>query len=462
MKQQDISLTGTLLVITAVQFLTPFMFSAIGVALPTIGRDFHAGAVHLGLIEMVYILGVAILLLPMGRFADIHGRKRMFLAGAAMMTVATLALALAETVETLILFRFWQGLGAAMITSTSLAILTSVFPKEQRGRAMGFVVSGVYLGISAGPLLAGLMIEYLSWRWIFYTAIPIELAALGYALLRLKGEWADSRGEPFDWLGSAIYVPSLCALIVGVIELNRLAVAPWLAGCGLVGLLGFLAYESSIAHPILPVRMILAKPVFFYSNLATWLNYAASFGIMFFFSFYLQIIHGISPKSTGLILIVQPLLQACCAPIAGRLSDRHQPTHIATAGMVLCSAGLACAALLGPDSSFVAIAAVLVLMGLGFGFFSTPNTTAIMAAISPKEYAMAASLIATMRTTGMLTSMTLITLLLGLFIGNKPLSVATGPAFMTTMHVAMVIFALLSLVGIFFSCKRQPGRQAAL
>ena len=207
--------------------------------------------------------------------------------------------------------------------------------------------------------------------------------------------------------------------------------------------------------------MILRNTVFFYSNLATWLNYAASFGIMFFFSFYLQIIHGISPKTTGLILIVQPLLQACCAPIAGRMADHRQPTHIATAGMVLCSAGLLCAALLGPDSSFVAIAVVLVLMGLGFGFFSTPNTTAIMAAISPKEYAMAASLIATMRTTGMLTSMTLITLLLGLFIGNKPLSAATGPAFITTMHTAMSIFFVMSLAGIFFSCKRQPARGAA-
>ena len=160
MEKNKKSLTATLWVIAAVQFLTPFMFSAVGVALPTIGREFSASAVHLGLIEMVYILGVALFLLPMGRFADIHGRKRVFLTGNLLITFATIALSLAPTIEFFIIFRFLQGVCAAMITSTSLAILTSVFPKERLGRAMGVVVSCVYLGISAGPTLAGLMVEY--------------------------------------------------------------------------------------------------------------------------------------------------------------------------------------------------------------------------------------------------------------------------------------------------------------
>ena len=195
MNEKQNPASATLWVIAAVQFLTPFMFSAIGVALPAIGREFAAGAVQLGLVEMVYILGVALFLLPIGRFADIHGRKKIYLAGIILMTLATLALALAPTIETLILFRFFQGIGASMITSTSFAIISSIFPQEQRGRAMGIVVSAVYLGISAGPTLAGLMISYLGWRWIFYSAIPVELAALVFALLRLKGEWAGARAN---------------------------------------------------------------------------------------------------------------------------------------------------------------------------------------------------------------------------------------------------------------------------
>jgi len=454
MHETKISPSATLWVIAAVQFLTPFMFSAIGVALPTIGREFSANAVHLGLVEMAYILGVALFLLPVGRFADIHGRKKIFLSGIILITLATLALSLAPTIKTLILFRFFQGIGASMITSSSFAILTSVYPKEQRGRALGVVVSAVYLGISAGPTLAGLMISYLGWRWIFYSAIPVELAALIFALTRLKGEWADARGERFDWIGSLLYMTSLCGLIVGVLEIRQFQAAGWLAGAGLTGMAIFLFYETQFDSPLLPLKKIMANRIFVYSNLATWLNYAASFGIMFFFSLYLQIIKGMPPKTTGFILILQPLLQAACAPVAGRLADLYRPAHIATAGMILCTFGLAVSTQLSASSSFTMIYTVLILMGLGFGFFSTPNSTAIMASIPPRDYGMASSLMATMRTTGMLTSMTIITLLLGHFLDNQPVTTETGPAFIATMQAAMLLFSLMGLVAIGFSLGR--------
>ncbi len=454
MYENKISPSATLWVIAAVQFLTPFMFSAIGVALPTIGREFSANAVQLGLVEMVYILGVALFLLPVGRFADIHGRRKIFLSGIILITLATLALSLAPTIKSLILYRFFQGIGASMITSSSFAILTSVYPKEQRGRALGVVVSCIYLGISAGPTLAGLMISYLGWRWIFYSAIPVELAALIFALTRLRGEWADARGERFDWIGSLLYMTALCGLIVGVLEIKQFQAARWLAGAGLIGMAAFLFYETRFVSPLLPLQKIMANRIFVYSNLATWLNYAASFGVMFFFSLYLQIIKGLPPKSTGFILILQPLLQAACAPIAGRLADRYRPAHIATAGMTLCTLGLAVSTQLSASSSFTMIYSVLILMGLGFGFFSTPNSTAIMASIPPRDYGMASSLMATMRTTGMLTSMTIITLLLGHFLGDQPVTTGTGPAFIATMQASMLLFCLMGLAAIGFSLGR--------
>ncbi|KJS00453.1 MAG: MFS transporter [Desulfobulbaceae bacterium BRH_c16a] len=441
-------------VIAAVQFLTPFMFSAIGVALPAIGREFSAGAVQLGLIEMVYILAVALLLLPIGRFADIHGRRRIFLSGTLLLTLATFALATAPTVNILIIFRFVQGIGAAMITSTSLAILTSIYPPEERGRAMGVVVGCVYLGISAGPTLAGLMIDFLGWRWIFYSAVPVEVLILLFALTRLKGEWADSRGERFDWIGSILYIIALSGIIIGVLEAQRLPVAGWLAGGGILVMIAFLFYENSIAYPIFPLKKIIANRVFALSNIATWLNYAASFGIMFFFSIYLQVIRGVSPKVTGFILITQPLLQAFFAPLAGKMADKHNPAPIATLGMAFCTAGLVAAAGIHATSSFISIFAVLIVMGVGFGLFSTPNTTAIMASIDRRDYGMASSMIATMRTTGMLTAMTLITILLSAFLGTEPVTVETGHLFLAAMHTAMVIFSLLGFAGMLCSIGR--------
>jgi MFS family permease len=176
------------------------MMSAMGVALPAIGREFRAGAVHLGLIEMVYILAVTLLLLPAGRYADIHGRKKIFIAGASVMTVATLLLAMSTGIRFFIVLRFFQGVGAAMITSTSVAIITSVMPHERLGQAMGIIVACVYVGLSAGPTLAGVMITNFGWRWIFYAAVPVELAALLLTIVKLKGEWADAAGQRFVWV----------------------------------------------------------------------------------------------------------------------------------------------------------------------------------------------------------------------------------------------------------------------
>lgn len=434
------------------------MFSAVGVALPALGREFSANAVQLGLIEMVYILAVGLLLLPVGRFADIYGRKKIFITGTVVITASTVALSLAPDIEMFILFRFLQGAGAAMITSTSLAILSCVIPADRRGRAMGIVVSGVYIGLSAGPTLAGLMISYMGWRWIFYTAVPVEVAALIIAIWKLKGEWADARGKRFDGFGSLIYMAALFALIFGVTQLKSVSEAKWMALAGLMGLIIFLFYESKNDSPILDVRLLAANRVFSLSNAATLINYAASFGVVFFFSIYLQTIRGISPKTTGLILVVQPVIQALLAPLAGRLSDIRPPARIATFGMGLCAAGLAVAACLTADTPLIVVFLVMILLGIGFGFFSTPNTTAIMASVPPVYYGIASSLLATMRAMGMLTSMTIITVFLSVFMGHQPVTLETGPAFITTMRYTLIVFALMSLAGIACSLGRITPR----
>ncbi|MBF0231286.1 MAG: MFS transporter [Desulfamplus sp.] len=450
----NILLSTTLWVIAAVQFLTPFMFSAVGVALPAIGGEFNAGAVHLGLIEMVYILGVAMFLLPIGRFADIHGRKKIFLTGNFLMILTTIAVSLAPNIEMLIVFRLLQGVCAAMITSTSFAMLTSIFPKEMRGRAIGIVVSSVYLGISAGPTLAGLMVQYLDWRWIFYSAILIELATFIFAITQLKGEWADAFGEKFDWYGSIIYILSIASLIVGVVQIHNFEYAKFFAGVGVIGMAIFIIYQLQTKSPLLPLRKIVANKVFMFGNIATWLNYAASFGITFFFSIYLQVVRGVSPKNAGFILVLQPILQAICAPFAGRLADRYEPAWIATSGMALCTFGLVFATMLTSTTSFYIIYGILIIMGLGFGFFSTPNSTAIMGSIAPRDYGIASSIISTMRSTGMLTSMTIITVLLSYYLGDQKITQATSHLFVSTMQTAMVVFSVMGFIAMLLSIFR--------
>jgi len=452
--------TVTLFVVASVQFLTPFMMSAMGVALPAIGREFNAGAVHLGMIEMVYILAVTLLLIPAGRYADIHGRKRIFIAGALLMTVATLLLAMSTGIRFFIALRFFQGAGAAMITSTSVAIITSVMPRKHLGQAMGIIVACVYIGLSAGPTLAGVMITNFGWRWIFYAAVPIELAALLLTLVKLKGEWADARGQRFDWIGSLIYMAAMFGLILGVTNLKETSSAPWFTSAGVAGLILFLFYEAKSDSPLLDVRLLATNRIFTFSNIATWINYASCFGLIFFFSLYLQSVRGLSAQTTGMILVIQPVVQALFSPISGRLADRYPPAHIATIGMAICTVDLMIAVFLTATTPMPLIYIILALIGLGFGLFSSPNTTAVMSSVGPKHYGIASSLMATMRGAGMLTSMTIITAILTVFMGDRPLTPDTHDEFILSMHTAFICFSIMCAAGIGFSFIRLNAKSA--
>ncbi|WP_319523878.1 MFS transporter [uncultured Desulfosarcina sp.] len=445
---------ATLFVVSAVQFLAPFMMSAVGVALPTIGRFYGASAFSLGLVEMVYILAVTLFLLPMGRLADIVGRKKIFIAGVALFTIATAMLPFAPTIETFIAFRFLQGIGSSCNISTSIAILSAVFPQKTRGRAMGVIVACVYLGLSAGPTLAGLMITYLGWQWIFFVAVPIALCALSLAAIRLKGEWKGAEGKAFDGIGSVIYMISLFCLIVGISHLKEGTWALVSMATGMAGLIGFAVFEFNHRSPILDMRLLLGNRTLAFSNIATWINYAASFGLTFFFSLYLQVVKGLSPQATGLLLIVQPLIQAVLSPVAGILADRRSPSKMATLGMATCALGLGIAAFIGQDSQVPHVILVMVVMGIGFAAFASPNMATIMGSVEPRHYGIASSLVATMRSVGMLTAMTIITVLLGMFMGDAEVSAATIPGFLQTMHTGFVAFAVMNLVGIGFSMAR--------
>jgi EmrB/QacA subfamily drug resistance transporter len=446
--------TVILLVISAVQFLTPFMLSAVGVALPSIGREFSASAVQLGLVETVYILAFSLFLLPSGRLGDIYGRKRIFTTGILIFTLGTVMVSLAYTIKSFILFRFFQGSGGAMISGTSVAILSSVFPPEKRGRAMGIIVGCTYLGLSLGPVISGFMVTHLGWRWIFYLGVLIEFFCLTLTLLKLKGEWAEARGERFDRIGALLYCISLFCLIYGTLNQKNGGGYHLLMASGGAGLVLFFLYEYQCSSPILDVNLILHNRVFALSNLATLINYAASFGISFFFSLYLQVIRGFSPQTAGAILIIQPVIQTILSPVFGRLSDVISPPGLATAGMALCVMGLALASQVHAATPIPVIMGMLALMGLGFSLFASPNTTTIMGSVTSRQYGVASSFLATMRTLGMLCCMTIITLVFHYYMGEQPVNDQTRDAFLTSMHISMVTFCSLAVVGVFFSMGR--------
>jgi EmrB/QacA subfamily drug resistance transporter len=449
-----VSRSATLLVVCAAHFMMPFMMSAVGVALPAIGREFGATALQLGLVETTYVLSASIFLLAMGRLGDIHGRRRVFQYGVVIFTLAGGSISLAWSIEALLVLRFLQGMGGAMVMATTLAMLTSVFPADERGQALGIATATVYAGISCGPFFGGLLVTELDWRWIFYLCIPLGITTFLITLTKLHGEWADARGEPFDWRGSLIYAAALLLLIGGAAHLDRSAWAWVMMAAGLAGLGLFLAFEARTPYPILSITLLRDNRVFAFSNLAALFNYAATFGVTFFLSLYLQYVKGLSAREAGTILIIQPVVQAVLSPWCGRLADRYPAARVATIGMALCAAGLAVAATLTAAAPLILVMAMLALLGTGFALFSSPNASVIMGSVAPRHLGVASGLNSSMRTLGMMTSMSIITVIFAVLMAGEPVTRATQPQFLLSMRTALLVFCGLCGIGIYCSAAR--------
>ena len=442
-----------LLVAALSSFLTPFMASAMNVALSAIGSEFSISAVLLGWVGTSYLLAAAIFLVPMGKVADISGRKRIFLWGVLIYSVASLLCAVAPNAALLIAFRVLQGVGSAFIFGTSVAILTSVYPPGERGRVLGITTAVTYIGLSLGPVLGGFMAGLWGWRSIFWVNVPLGLAILALTWQKLEGEWAEARGERFDWAGSLIYGVALAAAMLGFPRLPS-ALGIGLTLAGVLGLLLFVGWEARAGSPILRVGLFRNNAAFSFSNLAALINYSATSAVGFLLSLYLQHIKGLSPQEAGLVLVAQPVAMALLSPLAGRLSDRIEARILASAGMALTTLALVPLILLSAQTPLWAIVVYLVILGCGFGLFSSPNVNAIMGSVERNSYGVASATLGTMRLVGQTLSMGIATLIFALYLGQVAIAPEVYPQFLASLKPAFAIFAGLCLAGVAASLAR--------
>ena len=433
-------------------FLAPFMGSSVNIALPSIGRRFGADAVTLSWVATGYLLGAAIGLVPFGRLADILGRKKIFVSGILTYTTSTLLSTLSPSITALIAFRVLEGIGGAMIFGTGVAILTSVFPPEERGKALGINTAATYLGLSLGPVLGGLLTYHFGWRSIFLVNMPLCFIIILVAR-KLPGEWAEAAGEKFDSSGALLYGLALVGVMFGLSHLPQGQGILGLAA-GLALIVGFALRETRIASPLLDTALFRTNRVFAFSNLAALINYSATFAVGFFVSLYLQYLKGMNPRSAGLILIAQPAVMAIFSPFAGRASDRIEPRVVASIGMALSSGGLFLLAFLEEGSSFIFVVGSLALLGFGFALFSSPNTNAVMSSVEKKSFSVAAATLGTMRLVGQMFSMGIAMMLLTLFVGKVKINPANHDAFLHSVRTGFMIFSTLCLAGVFASLAR--------
>ncbi|MEW6079113.1 MAG: MFS transporter [Thermodesulfobacteriota bacterium] len=447
------SKSALLLVVTVTTFMGPFMVSGVNIILPAISREFAAGAVLMSWVANAYLLATAVMLVPMAKIADMNGRKKIFVAGITLFSLATILIALAPTLWLLIGLRALQGVGAAMISVTGIAIIAAVFPPAQRGRAIGITVAAVYTGLSSGPFAAGYLSAVWGWRSVFTVTFPVGLLSIYLAMAMIKDEWTPARGQPLDVAGICLYGLSLILFMPGLSNMP----SPngfLLLFASLAVFCLFIRQEMKFDCPVVEISLFRNNRGFSFSSLAALINYAATFAVAFYLSLYLQFIKGMTPQTAGLVLICQPVMMAIFSPLAGRLSDRFEPALIASAGMALCATGLFLLGRITAATAIGDIVGTLLLLGLGFALFSSPNMNAIMSSVQPAHYGLASGTVATMRLIGQMLSMAVATMFLAILIGPEQITPANHHCFMLSLHLGFATFCSLCLIGIWFSSAR--------
>ncbi|GLI32895.1 MFS transporter [Desulforhabdus amnigena] len=458
----DIKTGSTAMILVPVciaQFMAPFMLTAVGVALPSLGRDFQASAVQLGLVEQLYALSLAMTMLTFGRLGDIVGRRKVFLCGLAVFTALTFSLGFTQSIEMTMIQRFFQGIGAAMFLAGSLALVADAYPPEHRGRKIGIVSACTYAGLSMGPVIGGYVTSHFSWRSVFLMSAPLGLSATATCFWGMKETAQESSSERMDWQGSLAYGISVGLIMLGAAHIREVPLGPSIIAAGLMGLAFFLHMESRLESPLLDVSLLWGNRFFTMSCLAAMGNYAATFGITFLMSLYLQYAKGFSPRKAGLVLLVQPVMQVIASPVAGRLSDRFEPAKLATVGMLTSFTGLILAAVtINADTPLWILSLELILIGTGFGIFITPNSTAIMGSVERRRFGVASGMIGAMRTLGMAVSLTTVALVFSLFMGEAIITQTTLPVFLSSLRVGLAAFAVFCCLGVLLSISRGRHR----
>ncbi|MGI9228732.1 MAG: MFS transporter [Gammaproteobacteria bacterium] len=451
---QQKSLQRTALFIASISaFMSPLMLSAVNVAVPAIAEEFAATAVVINWIPLSYLLSSAVFMLPAGRIADAYGRKRVYLTGMIVITIASPLAAAADSMAWLLVCRVLQGLGAAMLFATGSAILTAVFPPDKRGSVLGISVSAVYLGLTCGPMLGGWVITEFGWRASFLMHLPLAVVVIIMTATLLTAEWKEEQPKKFDLNGSLIYGCSIVAVMCGLSMVTRLpGLALIIFGC--LGLMLFFRHAGRCDAPVFDVSLFRNNPMFTFSCLASLVVYSAAFGSTYLMSLYLQNIKDLTPQAAGIIMIGQPLIMALLSPLAGKLSGHYEPRILASLGVALMSIGLALLSNLSAQSAISTVFSCLMLTGLGFALFSSPNVNAIMSSVGKNSLGIAASSVSTMRVLGQMTSMAVVTLVFALLAGPVEVTSLNENVLMYSINMSFAAAAGLAALAIPLSLRR--------
>ena len=384
------------------------------VALPTIADHFKTDLPTVQWVMVVYALTISALLLPMGRLSDLIGRKRVYIAGFVIFVLGSALAGFSTDIKILIAARLIQGIGSAMTQGTGLAIVTSAFPGNERGKVMGLYLSVVGMGSIAGSPLGGFLVDALSWRWVFYATIGTGTLATLAPLIILDGRRVaeDGQRSRFDWPGAALSTGTLVTFLMAMTNGPRIGwMSPYVLGAEalFVALLAtFIWWELRTPSPMLDLRLFKGK-LFSLGVAAGFLSFVGSTPVRFLMPFYLQKVLEYSAAEIGLILIPVSLCMIITGPVSGRLSDRYGWRIFNVGGMILSASGLLILSRVTEDSHLAVVMVAMMLQNAGMGMFDTTNNSSIMGAVARERYGVVAGLLNLVRNSANVTGIAIAT-----------------------------------------------------
>ncbi len=459
-----------LIVAVITSFITTFMGSALNLSIPAMEKEFNESAQNIGWVITVYMLVCSCLAVTFGKLADILDRKLILRTGIMIFAAASAAAVISRSMPVLLVFRGVQGIGASMIFSTNIAVLTAAFDEKEMGKTLGYATCATYVGLSLGPVVGGVLNHHLGWRSIFLTTAGVSALAFYFAMFRLSREKKTIRQEiqemkmaNIDIAGNGTFIAGVFMLMYGLSEIREKPFAPWLLAAGVLALIAFAKIEEKDSAPLINVKTLKENPPYTLSNLAALLNYGATFAVSYLLSLYLQSIKEMTSQEAGFVLITSTAVMAIFSPVFGKISDKKSPFLLSALGMVLSAAASAALCFLKESTPIWQLLIILGVSGLGFALFASPNTNAVMSFVKKEDYASASALLATMRSGGHTLSMAVITLTLsfctgddaGSSAGSGAVGGASADAIMQSIKISFFIFTLFCILGIFMAIKRK-------
>ena len=385
----------------------------------------------------IFLFTVAIVAVPFGKFSGMYGIKKSYNIGLILFLIGSILSAIAFSTESLLLFRAFQGIAAAILYNTVTSLVSVAVPEQIRGKALGIMVSAVYIGLAVAPFIGGILTDYLGWRAIFYFSIPFILITLIISLTKVKDEWSMYENEKIK-TSRLCYINHFNSIIFCCFYLLSSSSST------------FIYLELRVKYPVFNVR-VFKNTKFLSSNLASIISYIATFLVTYVLNYHFQYILGYNETLTGVLLLVTPLLMAIASPISGNLSDKINPQKLAAIGMAFVTLALFILIFLNAETPLYVIIVAMVLQGIGFGIFASPNTNLVMSTVEPKETPTASVTITVMRVVGQTLSLAMLTVIFAIIMGNVAFVPENFPQLIESSSTACIISTILCAIAILAS-----------